>query len=79
VLRRQSVRSALETLPERERRILELRFGFGGEQLSLDAIAREVGVSRERVRQIEERALAELATKLEGVIEATGEDLAAAA
>jgi RNA polymerase primary sigma factor len=78
-LRRRSVRTALESLPERERRILELRFGFDGEQQSLDAIAREVGVSRERVRQIEERALAQLAGELEGVVEATGEELAEAA
>ena len=78
-LRRQSVRVALRTLPERERRVLELRFGFDGEQQTLDAIAAEVGVSRERVRQIEERALAALEGKLEGVVEATGDDLAEAA
>ena len=74
-LRRQSVRTALETLPERERRILELRFGFDGEQQSLDAIAREVGVSRERVRQLEQRALAMLATELEGIVAVPAEDL----
>ena len=78
-VRRQSVRVALRTLPERERRVLELRFGFDGEQQTLDAIAAEVGVSRERVRQIEERALAALEGKLEGVVEATGDDLAEAA
>ena len=71
-MRRQSVRTALAGLPERERRVLELRFGFNGEQLSLDALAREVGVSRERVRQVEENALATLAGTLERVFEATG-------
>ena len=75
-VRQQSVREALGTLPERERRLLELRFGFGGEQQSLDAIARELGVSRERVRQIETQALARLETTLRGVIEVGGADLA---
>jgi len=75
-LRRSSVRDALETLPERERRVLELRFGFDGEQQSLDAIARDVGVSRERVRQLEQQALARIALQLEGVVEASGNELA---
>jgi RNA polymerase primary sigma factor len=78
-LRRQAVRTALERLPELERRILELRFGFGGEQQTLDAIEREVGVSRDRVRRLEQEALAQLATELEGVVEATGDELADAA
>ena len=39
--------------PSNERRVLELRFGFEGEQQSLDAIARELGLSRERIRQLE--------------------------
>jgi RNA polymerase primary sigma factor len=78
-LRWQSVRSALATLPEREQRLLELRFGFVGEQQSLDAIAHELGVSRERVRQLERQALAQLATELEGVLEASADELAEAA
>ena len=78
-LRRQSVRSALATLPERQQRLLELRFGFVGEQQSLDAIAHELGVSRERVRQLERQALAQLASELEGVVEAAADELAEAA
>ena len=75
VLRRRSVREALGSLPERERRLLELRFGFDGEQQSLDAIARELGVSRERVRQLERQALGRVAGELEGMIEATSDEL----
>ena len=78
-LRRQSVRTALETLPERERRVLELRFGFDGEQRTLDAIAAEVGVSRERARQLERQGLVQLETKLRSVVEATGDELAESA
>jgi RNA polymerase primary sigma factor len=78
-LRRRSVRTALQALPENERRILELRFAFEGEQQSLDAIAREVGLSRERVRQLEQRALAQLANELESVVSATEDELAEAA
>jgi RNA polymerase primary sigma factor len=78
-LRRHTVRAALETLPERERQVLELRFGFAGEQQSLDAIAREVGISRERVRQLEQQALARLEGELEGVVEASAEELAESA
>jgi RNA polymerase primary sigma factor len=78
-VRRSTVRVALQTIPEDERRILELRFGFEGEQQSLDAIAREIGLSRERVRQLEQRALLQLASELEGVVSATGDELANAA
>jgi RNA polymerase primary sigma factor len=52
-----SLRSALARLPERERRIVELRFGFGGEQWTLEAIAGELRLTRERVRQLVEQAL----------------------
>jgi RNA polymerase primary sigma factor len=79
VVRRQSVRAALHELPERERRLLELRFGFEGEQQSLDAIARELGVSRERVRQLETNALRALEPKLAGVVETTPDGLAESA
>jgi RNA polymerase primary sigma factor len=60
-LRRQGVRKALDALPERERRILELRFGFDGEPWTLEAIGHELDLTRERVRQLEGQALARLA------------------
>jgi RNA polymerase primary sigma factor len=60
-LRKQGVRRALDALPERERRILELRFGFEGEPWTLEAIGHELDLTRERVRQLESQALARLA------------------
>jgi RNA polymerase primary sigma factor len=60
-LRRQGVRKALDALPERERRILELRFGFEGEPWTLEAIGHELDLTRERVRQLEGQALSRLA------------------
>ena len=57
LLRRTSVRRALESLPERERRVIELRFGFDADPWTLEAIATELGLTRERVRQIELNAL----------------------
>jgi RNA polymerase primary sigma factor len=59
-LRREGVRRALEDLPERERRILELRFGFHGDPWTLEAIGRELDLTRERVRQLEAQALARM-------------------
>jgi RNA polymerase primary sigma factor len=59
-LRRQSIRRALDALPERERRILELRFGFDGEPWTLEAIGHELDLTRERVRQLEGQALKRL-------------------
>jgi RNA polymerase primary sigma factor len=56
-LRTQSVRRALNALPERERRILELRFGFEGEPWTLEAIGHELHLTRERVRQLVDAAL----------------------
>ena len=59
-LRRESIRRALDALPERERRILELRFGFEGEPWTLEAIGHELDLTRERVRQLEGQALKRL-------------------
>src|SRR4051794_11117132 len=59
--RRQTVRKALDALPERDRRIIELRFGFDGEPWTLDAIGRELDVTRERIRQLERQAVKRLA------------------
>jgi RNA polymerase primary sigma factor len=58
---RERVRSALSGLPERERRVLELRFGFDGQDsLTLEEIGRELELTRERVRQLEKSALTRL-------------------
>ena len=55
------VRIALSTLRGQERKVLELRFGFDGQApLTLQAIAVIMGLSRERIRQIERKALGRL-------------------
>ncbi len=58
-LREETLRKALGVLPERERTVLQLRYGIDGdrEPMSLEAIGRELGITRERVRQIEANAL----------------------
>jgi len=59
-----AVNAALATLPEDERRVIELRFGTGGApEASLREVAREVGVSQERARQLEARGLKRLASE----------------
>ena len=63
-LRRREVRRAIAQLPERERRIIELRFGVGGEPQALEAIGKELGITRERVRQLESDALRKLEVEL---------------
>ena len=55
----------LEDLSEREAKILKMRFGFFGEVKTLEEIGKEIGLSRERVRQIEKRAQLKLKTKLQ--------------
>jgi RNA polymerase primary sigma factor len=69
-----AVRSSLAKLPERERRILELRFGLDGEPQPLEAIGKELGLTRERVRQLEGLALGRLADELEGVVSPPPDD-----
>jgi RNA polymerase primary sigma factor len=55
---------AIRALPERERDVLVLRFGLdGGEPEPLREIGRQLGITQERVRQIESRALARLAAE----------------
>jgi RNA polymerase primary sigma factor len=78
-LRRQAVRRAIADLPERERRILELRYGFEGESETLENIGKELGLTRERVRQLEREAMALLARELDGVVNADEDDLARSA
>ena len=56
-----AIREVLHELPEREQRIVSLRYGLGGDQpLTLEEVAQMVGVTRERVRQIEGKTLARL-------------------
>ncbi|ACV23230.1 RNA polymerase principal sigma factor hrdB [Slackia heliotrinireducens] len=59
---RDDVASALSRLPERERKIIELRFGIvDGEPRTLAQIGDQLGVTRERIRQIESKTLGDLA------------------
>jgi RNA polymerase primary sigma factor len=69
----------VEALQEPDRRVLELRFGFAGEQWTLEAIGKELGLTRERVRQIESRALTRLQHQLRDVVHAAGGDVVLAA
>jgi RNA polymerase primary sigma factor len=60
-LRREDVELALSALPERERKVIELRFGLDGSQpCTLEEVGREFGVTRERIRQIENNTLKKL-------------------
>jgi RNA polymerase primary sigma factor len=62
-LRREDIDYALAALPERERRVIELRFGLhGGHPRTLDEVGRTLGVTRERIRQIENTTLKTLAS-----------------
>jgi RNA polymerase primary sigma factor len=55
------LRSVLDTLSDRERRVLELRFGLAdGRPRTLEEIGKEFNLTRERIRQIEAKALAKL-------------------
>ncbi|MCW5764541.1 MAG: RNA polymerase sigma factor RpoD/SigA [Phycisphaeraceae bacterium] len=56
-----TIRRLLDAIDEREARILRLRFGFDGQEpRTLKQIATEIGISRERVRQIADEALRKL-------------------
>jgi RNA polymerase primary sigma factor len=61
-LRNEALQDVLNSLSYRERRVLELRYGLGGEQpRTLDEVGRTFNVTRERIRQIENQALQKLA------------------
>jgi len=58
---REQVQHALEVLSERERQVLELRFGLvDGKDHTLEEVSRYFSVTRERIRQIEAKALRKL-------------------
>ncbi len=60
-LQREDVQKALDALPERERQVIELRYGLRGhEPLTLEEVGRAFGVTRERIRQIENNTLRKL-------------------
>jgi RNA polymerase primary sigma factor len=62
-LRREDIERALESLPERERRVIELRYGLTGDRpRTLEEVGRAFGVTRERIRQIENNTLKKLET-----------------
>ena len=61
------LRRAIAQLPEREREVVKRRYGLNGDRdpASLEAIGRQLGLTRERVRQIEASALEQLAVNRE--------------
>jgi RNA polymerase primary sigma factor len=60
-LRRENLRRALAALPEREREVIEMRFGITGERpYTLEEVGRAFNVTRERIRQIENHTLKKL-------------------
>ena len=60
-MQREDVRHALSSLPRREREVLELRYGLDGhEPMTLEEVGEAFGVTRERIRQIENNTLKKL-------------------
>jgi RNA polymerase primary sigma factor len=60
-LQKEGVRNALAALPERDRQVIELRYGLSGmEPLTLEEVGHTFGVTRERIRQIENNTLRKL-------------------
>jgi RNA polymerase primary sigma factor len=65
-LREDALRSALERLPEQEREVVKLRYGINGDDPTpLSETGRRLGISQDRVRKLERKALAELAESRE--------------
>jgi RNA polymerase primary sigma factor len=62
-----ALRGAVEKLPDRDKQVIKLRYGIDGDSdpMSLEQIGREIGLTRERVRQIETQALERLARERE--------------
>jgi RNA polymerase primary sigma factor len=60
-LRKENVSRVLASLPTREREVIELRYGIvGGRPRTLEEVGRAFNITRERVRQIENRTLKKL-------------------
>lgn len=60
-LLKESLEEVFATLSDRESKVLKLRFGLGGSKpMTLEEVGREFGVTRERIRQIEAKALRKL-------------------
>ena len=78
-VQRAEIRRAVAKLPEKQRRVIELRFGFEGDSRSLEAIGKELQLTRERVRQLEAEALRQLAGVLTPAGTAADDELARAA
>jgi RNA polymerase primary sigma factor len=72
VLRRQQIRRALATLPDRERRVIELRYGFEGDGENAAKTGRLLGMTRHRVQAYEMRALTRLFHILRNSTDAQG-------
>ena len=67
IQRHEEIRTWMRLLSDREQRIITLRFGLDGEEeQTLEAIGRELNLTRERVRQIENEALGKLRSTIEG-------------
>jgi RNA polymerase primary sigma factor len=65
-LREDALRRALDRLPERERQVVKLRYGVGGDDPTpLSETGRRLGISQDAVRKLERRALSELAQSRE--------------
>jgi len=61
ILQKEELTHVLGTLPHRERKVIELRFGLkGGHPKTLEEVGQAFGVTRERIRQIEAKTLAKL-------------------
>ena len=62
------IRRLVENLPEREKTIIKLRFGFDKESETLGEVGRRYGLTRERIRQIEQKGLVRLREMMKGKV-----------